>query len=75
MSNLNIRGKIIHCNSCEKSVIIEYEGGNKFTQIGDEGVRWLTWIFGNKQIVLNFRYTSNFDLNTKNYCVICKITI
>lgn len=39
MSNLNIRGKIIHCNSCEKSVIIEYEGGNKFTQIGDEGVR------------------------------------
>ncbi|WKZ16287.1 MAG: hypothetical protein QY317_03070 [Candidatus Jettenia caeni] len=38
MSWLNIRGKIYHCLKCPESITIEYEGGARLTQIGDNRV-------------------------------------
>jgi hypothetical protein len=38
MSFLNIRGKVVHCTDCDNYMVIEYEGGNKPTQIGDSAV-------------------------------------
>lgn len=39
MAFMVIRGKAYHCNSCEKEVKVEYEGGAQLTQIGDEYVK------------------------------------
>lgn len=36
MSFMVIRGKAYHCNTCEKEVKVEYQGGAQLTQIGDE---------------------------------------
>ena len=40
MSNLNIRGKMIHCSKCENNVTIEFEGGKKETQVYPLGTRF-----------------------------------
>ncbi len=48
MSFLNLRGEMLHCSQCNKSFTIEYEGGAKTTQVGDENVQ--------EQQELNERY-------------------
>lgn len=38
MSFLSIRGSVVHCEDCDEKAVIEYEGGNQLTQIGDQSV-------------------------------------
>jgi len=69
MSFLNLRGKMIHCSNCDKTATVEYEGGNRLTQIGDVNVM--------EQEELNKRYMpSSYDYQQEGYyfhsTAICK---
>jgi hypothetical protein len=58
MSFLYIKGKVYHCDTCGNSLKVEYQGGSKYTQIGDMNII--------DQMELNQKYNSP-DYDSEKY--------
>lgn len=59
MSFLQIKGKVYHCSTCGHFLKVEYQGGSKYTQIGDMNVL--------NQMQLNQKYNPEYDSEKYGY--------